>query len=110
MKPNTRPANPSFLLRSLRQASWLVARTRSKTRCSGRSHRAKPGKAKLKEVVDRSRAILGIPNDYRVGIVPASDTGAVEMALWSLLGRARRRRAGLGEFRRRLGHRHRASS
>jgi phosphoserine aminotransferase len=52
----------------------------------GRSHRAKVGKAKLQEVVDRSRAILGIPADYRVAIVPASDTGAVEMALWSLLG------------------------
>ncbi|SLN73122.1 phosphoserine transaminase [Oceanibacterium hippocampi] len=54
--------------------------------CLGRSHRAKIGKAKLKEVIDRHRSILGIPADYRVGIVPASDTGAVEMALWSLLG------------------------
>ena len=53
----------------------------------GRSHRAKVGKAKLAEVIDRSRKILGLPEDYRLGIVPASDTGAVEMALWSLLGR-----------------------
>jgi phosphoserine aminotransferase len=53
---------------------------------AGRSHRAAGGKAKLAEVIDRSRAILGIPDDYRIGIVPASDTGAVEMALWSLLG------------------------
>lgn len=53
---------------------------------SGRSHRAAGGKAKLAEVIDRSRAILGIPDDYRIAIVPASDTGAVEMALWSLLG------------------------
>ena len=52
----------------------------------GRSHRAAGGKAKLAEVIDRSRTILGIPDDYRIGIVPASDTGAVEMALWSLLG------------------------
>ena len=52
----------------------------------GRSHRAKEGKAKLAEVIARSRAILGIPEDYRLGIVPASDTGAVELALWSLLG------------------------
>jgi phosphoserine aminotransferase len=53
----------------------------------GRSHRAKLGKARLAEVIDRSKAILGLPADWRLGIVPASDTGAVEMALWSLLGR-----------------------
>jgi phosphoserine aminotransferase len=52
----------------------------------GRSHRSKPGKTKLKQVIEQSRAILGIPSFYKVGIVPASDTGAVEMALWSLLG------------------------
>ncbi len=52
----------------------------------GRSHRSKPGKAKLKDAIDRTKALLGIPDGYRVGIVPASDTGAVEMALWSLLG------------------------
>jgi phosphoserine aminotransferase len=53
----------------------------------GRSHRAKGGKAKLAEVIERSKQILGLPADWRLGIVPASDTGAVEMALWSLLGR-----------------------
>ena len=53
---------------------------------AGRSHRAGPAKAQLKAVIDRHRALLGIPDDYLVGIVPASDTGAVEMALWSLLG------------------------
>jgi phosphoserine aminotransferase len=52
----------------------------------GRSHRSKPGKAKLKQVIEQSRSILGIPDFYKIGIVPASDTGAVEMALWSLLG------------------------
>ncbi len=52
----------------------------------GRSHRAKIGKAKLSEVIDRSKAILGIPAGWRLAIVPASDTGAVEMALWSMLG------------------------
>ncbi len=52
----------------------------------GRSHRAKIGKSKLKEVIDRTRSVLGIPSDYKIGIVPASDTGAVEMAMWSMLG------------------------
>src|SRR3981081_1478380 len=52
----------------------------------GRSHRSKIGKAKLKRSIDLTREILNVPADYRVGIVPASDTGAVEMALWSMLG------------------------
>src|SRR3984893_15372303 len=52
----------------------------------GRSHRAKTGKARLKRAIDLTREVLGVPADYRIGIVPASDTGAVEMALWSLLG------------------------
>ncbi len=52
----------------------------------GRSHRSKPGKARLKRAIDLTREVLEVPADYRIGIVPASDTGAVEMALWSLLG------------------------
>jgi phosphoserine aminotransferase len=52
----------------------------------GRSHRSKPGKAKLKRAIDLTREVLQVPAEYRIGIVPASDTGAVEMALWSLLG------------------------
>ena len=52
----------------------------------GRSHRSKPGKARLKRAIELTREVLEVPADYRIGIVPASDTGAVEMALWSLLG------------------------
>jgi phosphoserine aminotransferase len=52
----------------------------------GRSHRSKPGKAKLKRAIELTREVLQVPADYRIGIVPASDTGAMEMALWSLLG------------------------
>src|ERR1700678_1896456 len=52
----------------------------------GRSHRSKAGKAKLKRAIDLTREVLQVPADYGIGIVPASDTGAVEMALWSLLG------------------------
>ena len=52
----------------------------------GRSHRAKLGKAQLEQAIDLTRELLEVPADYLIGIVPASDTGAVEMALWSLLG------------------------
>ena len=50
----------------------------------GRSHRSKPGKAKLKLAIDETRAVLGVPDDYLIGVVPASDTGAFEMAMWSM--------------------------
>ncbi len=85
MKPLVRPKNPCFSSGPCaKRPGWTLAALEGAL--IGRSHRAKPGRAKLAEVVERSRKVLGIPADYRVGIVPASDTGAVEMALWSLLG------------------------
>jgi phosphoserine aminotransferase len=84
-RPGSRPANPRF-------SSGPCAKppTFSLDKLAdaplGRSHRAAVGKAKLKAAIDGTREILGIPADYRIAIVPASDTGAVEMAMWSLLG------------------------
>jgi phosphoserine aminotransferase len=85
MKPPVRPKNPCFSSGPCaKRPGWTLKALDGAL--LGRSHRAKPGRAKLDEVVERSRKVLGIPADYRLGIVPASDTGAVEMALWSLLG------------------------
>jgi phosphoserine aminotransferase len=85
MKPHARPANPCFSSGPCaKRPGWTLQALEHAL--LGRSHRAKPGRAKLDEAVARSRAILGIPKDYRLAIVPASDTGAIEMALWSLLG------------------------
>jgi len=83
--PAARPANPRF---SSGPCAKLPGFTLDMLADAplGRSHRAAVGKAKLKEAIDLTREILGVPADYRIGIVPASDTGAVEMALWSLLG------------------------
>jgi phosphoserine aminotransferase len=83
--PGVRPAVPHFSSGPCaKRPGWsLQALTDA---ALGRSHRAKLGKAKLKRAIDLTREILQIPADYRIGIVPASDTGAVEMALWSLLG------------------------
>ncbi|MFI5016432.1 MAG: phosphoserine transaminase [Dongiales bacterium] len=84
-KPNLRPERPQFSSGpTVKRPGWSAAALGKA--CLGRSHRSKQGKAKLAEALDLSRAILGLPQDYRIGIVPGSDTGAVEMALWSLLG------------------------
>ncbi|CAH1654573.1 phosphoserine transaminase [Chelatococcus asaccharovorans] len=83
--PAVRPARPHFSSGPCaKRPGWNAAAL--DTSSLGRSHRAKIGKAKLKLAIDLTREILQVPADYRIGIVPASDTGAVEMALWSLLG------------------------
>src|SRR5262249_25037282 len=83
--PAVRPKNPQFSSGPCaKRPGWSL--TELKAACVGRSHRSGEGKAKLAEVIERSRRILGLPTGYRLGIVPASDTGAVEVALWSLLG------------------------
>ncbi|SLN31040.1 Phosphoserine aminotransferase [Roseovarius albus] len=84
-KPATRPANPRFSSGPCAKYPTFDLKTLASAPL-GRSHRAAVGKAKLKSAIEGTREILGIPADYRIGIVPASDTGAVEMALWSLLG------------------------
>ncbi|OUC14157.1 MAG: phosphoserine aminotransferase [Alkalinema sp. CACIAM 70d] len=83
--PTVKPQRPHFSSGPCaKRPGWSVSNLQDA--CVGRSHRSADGKAKLAEAIDRSKQILGIPADYRLGIVPASDTGAVEMALWSLLG------------------------
>jgi len=83
--PGVRPAVPHFSSGPCaKRPGWNLQNL--KDAVLGRSHRSKIGKAKLKRAIDLTREILGIPADYRIGIVPASDTGAIEMALWSLLG------------------------
>ncbi len=85
LRPDVRPINPNFGSGPCsKRPGWSLAALENAF--IGRSHRAKGGKARLQDVIERSRAVLGVPADYRIGIVPASDTGAVEMALWSLLG------------------------
>ncbi|NKC33745.1 phosphoserine transaminase [Roseomonas sp. BU-1] len=84
-KPDLRPNNPRFSSGPCaKRPGWSLAALEGAL--LGRSHRARDPKAKLAETIELSKAILGMPKDWRLGIVPASDTGAVEMALWSLLG------------------------
>ncbi len=84
-KPGSKPNVPHFSSGPCaKRPGWTPENL--KNAALGRSHRAKIGKAKLKLAIDLTREVLEVPADYRIGIVPASDTGAVEMALWSLLG------------------------
>ncbi|MBT5187126.1 MAG: phosphoserine transaminase [Kordiimonadaceae bacterium] len=85
MLPEKKPASPLFSSGPCaKRPGWTVKNLENAP--LGRSHRAAIGKSRLKEAIDRTHAMLGLPEDYLVGIVPGSDTGAVEMALWSLLG------------------------
>ena len=85
MKPGKRPENPSFSSGPCaKRPGWNLAALENA--CLGRSHRSTAGKARLTEVIERSKNLLGLPADYLVGIIGGSDTAAVEMALWNLLG------------------------
>src|ERR1041384_495731 len=85
MKPTVKPAIPNFSSGPCaKRPGYSLAELR--TNVLGRSHRSSLGKARLAKSIADTRSVLGIPSDYRVGIVPASDTGAFEMAMWSLLG------------------------
>jgi phosphoserine aminotransferase len=84
-KPGVRPANPHFSSGPCaKRPGWNLQAL--KDAVLGRSHRSKPGKAKLKRAIELTREVLEVPADYPIGIVPASDTGAVELAMWSMLG------------------------
>ena len=84
-KPALRPARPEFSSGPCaKRPGWTPQSLNDAV--LGRSHRGKPGKAKLKLAIDRTREVLGVPADFLIGIVPGSDTGAVEMAMWSMLG------------------------
>ncbi len=84
-KPSTKPNSPHFSSGPCaKRPGWSLDALKSAL--LGRSHRSAPGKKKLQDVIEKHRATLGIPADYKIAIVPASDTGAIEMALWSMLG------------------------
>jgi phosphoserine aminotransferase len=103
-KPATKPARPYFSSGPCaKPPGWSPEKLA--TESLGRSHRSKIGKTRLQYAIDLMRELLQLPDTHRIGIVPASDTGAVEMALWSMLGATAGNLACLGELRRRLGHR-----
>ena len=84
-KPAHRPARPEFSSGPCaKRPGWTLSALSGAL--LGRSHRSRPAKDRLEAVIERSRTLLGIPDDWKVGIVPGSDTGAIEMAMWSLLG------------------------
>jgi phosphoserine aminotransferase len=84
-KPAMRPARPQFSSGpTVKHPGWRLENLQAAP--LGRSHRSKIGKGRLKEAIDRTREVLEVPHDFLIGVVPASDTGAVEMAMWSMLG------------------------
>src|SRR5690349_1707193 len=84
-RPAVKPANPRFSTGpTAKRPGWSPEIL--KNALVGRSHRAKPARTRLKKAIDETRRLLGVPAEHRIAIVPASDTGAMEMALWSLLG------------------------
>lgn len=85
MKPTVKPSNPNFSSGPCsKRPGYDLSKLNTET--LGRSHRSSVGKAALKKAIEESKRLLGLPDDYLLGIVPASDTGAMEMALWSMLG------------------------
>lgn len=86
LKPTAKPARPEFSSGPCAKRPGWTAEAVAARAFPGRSHRAAQPKAQIKDVLDRTARVLGAPADYRIGIVPASDTGAFEMAMWSMLG------------------------
>ena len=83
--PSVKPSRPEFSSGPCaKRPGWTPSAVASAP--VGRSHRSAIGKARLKEAIEKTRSVLGVPSDYRIGVVPASDTGAIEMAMWSMLG------------------------